>query len=324
MERSTSSSFSRAQSNKRRQHNSGSDRRQPARDTDEYHNLRHITDTDGEADDRDRFELAKVESMVRSDGGRTVTSPVPQSVDPDRDDATTAVTGATSDYAYSIQESDDEEYSIGMRCARFSGPLTTGLVGLLAFISPIVMVVLPKIDLMGWHIEPCDDNCQAVLVSLGWRLLLLLIASCLLFLRTPTSTMPRIFVFRALVVFLIFVLTFTYWLFFIVRVYSTFGRNLEKRISYEEVAIFALSFAEVLMFVHYLAVILIELRQLSTLYVVKITRSPDGLSRSYSVGRLSIQRLAVWCLEQYYRDFEVIKFFLIHLMFTCNCGLVKN
>ena len=307
--------YPRTQSHKR-QPRSSRDHRLPAREKDEDRSLRHNTDTDEEPDAKDRYELAKVESMVRNEGGMAVTSSVPQF--DDRDDATTAVTGATSDYAYSIQDSDDEEYSVGIRCARFAGPLTTGLVGLLAFVSPIVMVILPKIDVMGWNVEPCDANCQAVLVSLGWRLMLLLIALCLLFLRSSTSTMPRIFVFRALVIFLIFVLTFTYWLFFVVRVYSTFGRDVEKKISYEEVAIFTLSFAEVLMFVHYLAVVLIELRQLSTLYVVKITRSPDGLSRSYSVGRLSIQRLAVWCLEQYYRDFEVINMFFS----DCNQNVI--
>lgn len=34
-------------------------------------------------------------------------------------------------------------------------------------------------------------------------------------------------------------------------------------------------------------------------------RSPDGESRSYSIGSLSIQRAAAWVLERYYTDFPI-------------------
>jgi vang-like len=36
-----------------------------------------------------------------------------------------------------------------------------------------------------------------------------------------------------------------------------------------------------------------------------VVRSPDGESRTYSLGQLSIQRAAVVVLEKYYRDFSV-------------------
>ena len=44
---------------------------------------------------------------------------------------------------------------------------------------------------------------------------------------------------------------------------------------------------------------------MQTQYIVKIVRSPDGQSRNYTVGQLTIQRLAVRCLEHYYKDFDV-------------------
>lgn len=283
-------------------------RRERASDK-ECRSLRHISD-DEKREMEDQFEMGNFASPleVESDMAGVNAGTPPRAYD--RDDATTAVTGATSDFGYSVHDSDEEESLASIRCARFGGPITAGTVGLLAFLSPVVMAILPKIEAMAWHIKPCETECQTVFVSLVWRLLLLLIASCLLFLRSPRSTMPRIFVFRALIIFLIFVLMFTYWLFYIVRVYSMFG--LKQEITYEQVATFTVSFAEVLLFVHYLAVVLIELRQLDILYVVKITRSPDGVTRSYSVGRLSIQRLAIWCLEQYYKDFEV------YLALLCN------
>lgn len=43
----------------------------------------------------------------------------------------------------------------------------------------------------------------------------------------------------------------------------------------------------------------------SARFHVKVVRSPDGESRSYSVGRLSIQRAAAWVLNNYYTDFPI-------------------
>ena len=60
-----------------------------------------------------------------------------------------------------------------------------------------------------------------------------------------------------------------------------------------------------LLFVHYVAIILLEIRQLQPQFSVHVVRSPDGESRVYNVGLLSIQRAAVHVLEQYYKDFEV-------------------
>ena len=69
--------------------------------------------------------------------------------------------------------------------------------------------------------------------------------------------------------------------------------------------LYASSLVDALLFVHYLAIILLEIRQLQAQYVIRVTRSPDGDSQVYTVGQLSIQRLAVWVLEQYYKDFQV-------------------
>ena len=69
--------------------------------------------------------------------------------------------------------------------------------------------------------------------------------------------------------------------------------------------LYASSLVDALLFVHYLAIILLEIRQIQAQYVIRVTRSPDGDSQVYTVGQLSIQRLAVWVLEQYYKDFQV-------------------
>ena len=66
-----------------------------------------------------------------------------------------------------------------------------------------------------------------------------------------------------------------------------------------------MSYVDVLLFVFIVSVFLLEIRQLKSQYVVKMTRSPDGEQAEYSLGDMSIQRAAVWLLEQYYKDFVV-------------------
>lgn len=44
-----------------------------------------------------------------------------------------------------------------------------------------------------------------------------------------------------------------------------------------------------------------------------MVRSPDGESRSYAIGQLSIQRAAVWILERYYTEFSIYNPYLERL-----------
>jgi len=106
-------------------------------------------------------------------------------------------------------------------------------------------------------------------------------------------------VFRAVIVLFVFVLVVAFWLFYGVRILSGAGQ------SYIQLVQFGVSMTNTLLFTHYVAVVLLELRPLQPFFVVKLVRSPDGLARSYTVGQLSVQHLALHCLDHYYRDFEV-------------------
>lgn len=236
-------------------------------------------------------------------------------------DNTTAITGNTSETGFSMEDmsriTKDMEESIGFNCARYIGTIVAAILGVVAFVSPVVMVILPRIGLPKWEDAECDSvcedkrqcgpECEGLFISLAFKLLILLIGTWALFVRRPKATMPRVFILRSLVLFLIFVLTFAYWLFYGVRIYENAEPN------YHSIVQFAGSLVDALLFIHYVAVILLELRQMSVQYVVRIARSPDGETRHYSVGQLSIQRLAVWCLEQYYRDFNVYNPYLEHI-----------
>lgn len=45
----------------------------------------------------------------------------------------------------------------------------------------------------------------------------------------------------------------------------------------------------------------------------QVVRSPDGESKSYAIGQLSIQRAAVWVLEKYYTEFPIYNPYLDRL-----------
>ncbi|KAG8183565.1 hypothetical protein JTE90_025125 [Oedothorax gibbosus] len=218
-------------------------------------------------------------------------------------DNTTAITGATSDRSESLDDVSkiriDYETSLSFYCHMWVGTVFTTILALCAFASPIVMIILPKVDALGWKVQKCGPECDGLLISLSFKLLILAFGSWALFFRRPKVTLPRIFVYRAIVLALMIVFTFAYWLFYGVRI-------VEKRHDdYHSIVLFAVSLVDTLLFIHYLAVILVEIRQLNTQYFVKIVRSPDGESRCYTIGQLSIQRAAALLLEYYYRDFSI-------------------
>jgi len=145
----------------------------------------------------------------------------------------------------------------------------------------------------------CGADCEGMLIGFAFKEIVLLAASWALFFHRPRATLPRVSVFRALIMLFVFVLTVAFWLFYGVRILSEAGQT------YSQLVQFGVSMSDTLLFTHYVAVVMLELRPLQPFFVVKLLRSPDGMARSYTVGHLSVQRLAFHCLDHYYRDFEV-------------------
>ena len=196
------------------------------------------------------------------------------------------------------------ERTLSFRCQQYIGPLTSGLLAITAFISPILMVALPHLGVFDSKIRKinldCDVTCDGMLISFAFKLLILLIGTWGVFFRHPRNTLPRIFVFRAMVSLLVFVFIVSFWLFYGVHLLEE-----ANKIKYKDIVQFALSLIDALLFDHYIAIILIEPRHLTPVYYVKVVRSPDGQSASYSLGELSIQRAAAQILEKYYVDFPI-------------------
>lgn len=269
-------------------------------------------------DRRDRHR-SKSRDGSRTDKSVTIQAPGEPLLDnestrgDDRDDnwgeTTTVVTG-TSEHSISHDDitriTKDMEDSAHLDCSRHLGVALGGALALLSFLSPIAFMLLPQI-LWRDQLEPCGTACEGLFISVAFKLLILLLGSWALFFRRPKAFFPRVFVFRALLMVLVFLLVISYWLFYGVRILDSKDRN------YQGIVQYAVSLVDALLFVHYLAVVLLELRQLQPQFTIKVVRSTDGASRFYNIGHLSIQRVAVWILENYYHDFPVYNPALLNL-----------
>lgn len=55
---------------------------------------------------------------------------------------------------------------------------------------------------------------------------------------------------------------------------------------YQGIVQYAVSLVDALLFIHYLAIVLLELRQLQPCFSLCVTRSTDGETRHYNLGQL--------------------------------------
>ncbi|XP_033838491.1 vang-like protein 2 [Periophthalmus magnuspinnatus] len=270
-------------------------------------------------DRRDRHRSKSRDGSSRGDKSVTIHTPGDKSMsvhspgDPlldesgrdDRDDnwgeTTTVVTG-TSEHSISNEDltrvSKDLEETAPLECKRFLFPVLAGFLSFFAFLTPLAFLILPQV-LWRDSLEACGTPCEGLYVSLAFKLLVLLISSWALFFRPPRATLPRFFVFRCLLMALVFLFVASYWLFYGVRVLEPRERD------YRGIVEYAASLVDALLFIKYLALVLLEIRHLQPAFCLKVVRSSDGASKSYNVGHLSIQRAAVWILDRYYSDFPV-------------------
>ncbi|KAJ3592130.1 hypothetical protein NHX12_007259 [Muraenolepis orangiensis] len=220
-------------------------------------------------------------SPVQNGGEPLPGEAVPEEPDPGDDaqddnwgETTTAVTGTSE-----LSLSQEEVVGLGKSpedrartCRRYL-PLALGLlVGLLVLATPLAFLLLPVV-LWPDQLQVCGAACEGLFLSLSFKLLILLVAVWALFLRPSRAGLPRVCAYRGFLATLTLLLTMSYWLFY--------GDE-----DYHGIAQFAVSLVDSLLFVHYLAVVLLELRQLQSCFSVCVMRSTDGETRYYNLGRL--------------------------------------
>lgn len=233
-------------------------------------------------------------------------------------DNTTCITGATSERSISAEDIsrlglDGRGLSGFFLLHMWLGSVIAALLSVTALLSPLAMLLIPKLPIWDqpWKIQACGPECDGLLISFAFKLAFLSVACWALFFRRPRATMPRIFVFRAVFIVIIVVILVCFWLFYSVRIYEK--RYEDFDLTYLSIVQFADSLIISLLCLHYIFVLLLEIRHLQPQYFVKVVRSPDGASKCYSLGAISIQRAAVQLLENYYRDFPVYNPFLEQL-----------
>ncbi|XP_067116227.1 vang-like protein 1 [Osmerus mordax] len=233
--------------------------------------------------------------------GDSTAAPGEETQDENWGETTTAVTG-TSELSLSQEEvvglGKETEDDRGQAFQRYA-PLALGLsLVLLVVASPLAFLVLPAL-LWPDRLHACGSACEGLFLSVSFKLLILLLAVWALFLRPAHASLPRVCAFKALLATLTLLLILSYWLFYGVRILDAQDED------YQGIVQFAVSLVDSLLFLHYLAIVLLEIRQLQPCYSVCVIRSTDGETRHYNLGRLSIQKAALSLLEFYYRDFPL-------------------
>lgn len=197
-------------------------------------------------------------------------------------ETTTVVTGTSVD---SISNEDltrlskDLEDSSPVNCRRYISPVLGAVLGIVSVVTPLAFLALPQL-LWRDSLDPCGTPCEGLYISLAFKLLILLISTWALFLRPPRATLPRFFVFRCLLLVLVFLFVASYWLFYGVRVLEP------RETDYRGIVGYAASLVDALLFIQYLALVLLEVRHLQPAFCLKVVRTTDGVSRFYNVGHL--------------------------------------
>uniref|UniRef100_A0A8C5HVK1 Vang-like protein n=1 Tax=Gouania willdenowi TaxID=441366 RepID=A0A8C5HVK1_GOUWI len=266
---------------------------------------------------RDRHRSKSRDGSSRGDKSVTIHTPGEPLLDAestrgdDRDDnwgeTTTVVTG-TSEHSISNEDltrlTKDLEESTPLECKRFVGPILGGCLSFFALVTPLAFLILPQVL---WRdvLEPCGTPCEGLYVSLAFKLLVLLISSWALFLRPPSATLPRFFVFRCLLMVLVFLFVASYWLFYGVRVLEPERRTTGGLWSTLLRWSTPCSSSSTWLWCCW------RVRHLQPAFCLKVVRSTDGTSKFYNVGHLSV--LLVWVLDRYYSDFPVYNPALLNL-----------
>jgi len=197
------------------------------------------------------------------------------------EDETNTFISATTDLTHFSQESlakltKERESLIGFHDCGYIG---TVVFACLSYFTPIVFVVLPKIVWLQ-NVTDCGTACLGSLISMAFKLILLLVASWAIFFRRQRTSMPRVFLFRSGIMLLVILLTLTFWLFYGIWIFE------EQEQNYESIVLYADKFTNLLLFVHYVSLVLLELRHLQSRFLLEVIRTTDGERRFYNVGDL--------------------------------------
>ena len=206
---------------------------------------------------------------------------------------------STSDYNTISDESTDNQTLIrdpgleirGMLGLQRGVRMVRIMVFILAILSPIIMITLPKMDLLGLkHSQlKCGVGCEGLKISIIFKLILLVLCWWAVQLKSQ-ETGPRPDLARSLLSCLVVLLLSVHWGLYLTQLSTTNRASL----MYEGVVDCVGGLVTALLYLHYLSVLLIILRpQLSPGLALHIVRAEDGQSTHIDLGQVSIQVLEI-------------------------------
>ncbi|EUB63403.1 Vang-like protein [Echinococcus granulosus] len=190
-------------------------------------------------------------------------------------------------------------------CTRLFGFLIYFGLGFCSICSPVLMVIFPYLPYIGWTTDKCDHTCEGHLIGMAVKLALLGLGTWIVtaphcpLLNGARKAYPRVRLWRSLFLCLIFVILFAFWLFYSVRILQP------RRRDYGSIVLFSTSLSDALLFLNFSGIALLEFQRLRSQYAVHVVRSPDGASKTYRLGEMSLQKAALEILQMYMVDFTV-------------------
>lgn len=199
--------------------------------------------------------------------------------------------------------------------------VSTIFISILAYFTPVLFMVIPFLrgnkacvassvqdqnnkdsDSEIRAFNECSIKFQSNLLSIVIKLMIMTIMSYWLFWQKTRVIYPRTHWPRMVSLGMMALLTAIFWLFYAVNI-------IQKNGSPESAVLFAGNSADVLFYIHVIAIIVLELRMRSPnsekMFLLEVLRSTDGEQKFYNLNKMTIQEAAYMILQNYYRDFPL-------------------
>ena len=179
------------------------------------------------------------------------------------------------------------------------------LISFLSLLSPILFLILPFV------LNQIDSNDlidYTYLLPIIFKIFFLLFGIVYFFFRRKSDNyLPRIDYQKFLVLICLLIILLTYWFYYIFKFLKIPSIKSER--------VFSLTsfYEDLLIYFFLINILLVHMKYFYPKWIVKIVRSPDGHTKQYTIGRMSIQEASVFLLEQYYKDFPVFNPWLENL-----------
>ncbi|CEF62421.1 FI21450p1 [Strongyloides ratti] len=187
-------------------------------------------------------------------------------------------------------------------CIRLLVIILTVIFSFILIISSPTMAIIPYIlnyiDPTNFSEPICGIQCNGYAINIMLKTVLLTIAVFVFYCYSPSHLLPRLDKIRtSLGIFVVFIL-FSFWIFYYFRVIIDNVENYDGILSY------SVSLLDVLLYTHYISLVLIYFKRIEKKFVISVTRDIDGEEHILNLGNMTIQEAAVEIGNYYVTNFS--------------------